>query len=202
MPFGQLLVFGRVSDLLLRGDMPYVESDYCQLATAEKVDLSISLRAPEGPRTAAGRDHPPYDPDVEERMWAAHGVPFICLGSEDFTALTAEHTDRILAAISQAHAKARRVFIHCLGGVGRTGYIVAGWMMLNGWKADQAAQSYLDFVGYYALNHSMRATETIAEYYSHIRAGDHWLAVLRFARAHGWSISLTRPYLPRAEAQG
>ncbi len=197
-PLGQMLIYGRVSPLLSRGDMPYADSDYRALAGLG-VNVFVNLRASEGERIAAGRHHPPFDPIDEANRCAAEAMAHLDFGREDFKPISPSDLEQILSAIAREHAVGRHVFVHCLGGVGRTGFVSACWMTLNGWTADESAQSYLDFVDYYS-RHSLREGETLSDYYPRIKATDHWLAILQFAARQGLAVTVTRDYLPKLDS--
>jgi protein-tyrosine phosphatase len=51
---------------------------------------------------------------------------------------TPAHYDRILADISQALATGDKVYIHCWGGIGRTGTVVGIWHVSRGHAPDAA----------------------------------------------------------------
>lgn len=44
----------------------------------------------------------------------------------------------ILDAIDHALAEGRNVYVHCWGGVGRTGTVVGCWLVRQGWTSDEA----------------------------------------------------------------
>jgi hypothetical protein len=50
----------------------------------------------------------------------------------DMNVTTAERYDRIIADIERELAAGRRVYIHCWGGVGRTGTVVGIWHVHQG----------------------------------------------------------------------
>jgi protein-tyrosine phosphatase len=50
----------------------------------------------------------------------------------DMNVTTAERYDRIIADIERQLAAGRRVYIHCWGGVGRTGTVVGIWHVHQG----------------------------------------------------------------------
>ena len=60
---------------------------------------------------------------------AEHGVSLKRLSHPipDRGVTTPEHYDRIMADIERALAGGRKVFVHCWGGVGRTGTVVGIW---------------------------------------------------------------------------
>jgi hypothetical protein len=58
----------------------------------------------------------------------------------DVSVTTAEHYDRIVADIEAELAAGRKVFIHCWGGVGRTGTVVGIWHVHRGLDPDTALE--------------------------------------------------------------
>jgi ADP-ribosylglycohydrolase len=63
----------------------------------------------------------------------AHPIP-------DMGVTSPEHEDRIVADIEKALEDGRKVFIHCWGGVGRTGTAVGVWHVSRGCSPEQALQ--------------------------------------------------------------
>jgi len=63
----------------------------------------------------------------------AHPIP-------DQGVTTPERYDRIVADIEASLAEGRKVFIHCWGGVGRTGTVVGVWHVSRGCSPEQALQ--------------------------------------------------------------
>jgi protein-tyrosine phosphatase len=56
----------------------------------------------------------------------------------DFGVATVEQMDEILAAVDEALDAGRTVYLHCRGGVGRTGTAVGCWLIRHGRSADEA----------------------------------------------------------------
>jgi len=71
---------------------------------------------------------------------AAHGVAIERLAHPipDQGVTTPEHYDRIVADIERTLAAGRKVFVHCWGGIGRTGTVVGVWHVHRG-HAPEAA---------------------------------------------------------------
>ena len=56
----------------------------------------------------------------------------------DQSVTTAEHYERIIADITQSLATGRKVYVHCWGGIGRTGTVVGIWHVSRGHDPDAA----------------------------------------------------------------
>ena len=56
----------------------------------------------------------------------------------DFEVPSPDTMRSILDAIDQALAGGRRVYLHCVGGVGRTGTVVGSWLVRHGREPQQA----------------------------------------------------------------
>ncbi len=63
----------------------------------------------------------------------AHPIP-------DMGVTTPEHYDRIVADIEQSLDAGGKVFVHCWGGVGRTGTVVGVWHVFHGCSAEAALE--------------------------------------------------------------
>jgi atypical dual specificity phosphatase len=69
---------------------------------------------------------------------ARHGLTEIHLPVADFTAPSLEQLARGVEAISSAIADGKRVAVHCGGGIGRTGTLLACYLVQTGLRADAA----------------------------------------------------------------
>jgi atypical dual specificity phosphatase len=56
----------------------------------------------------------------------------------DFTAPPPSTLDAAIASITAAHAQDQTVAVHCLGGLGRTGTVMAAWLVTQGLDSDAA----------------------------------------------------------------
>ena len=56
----------------------------------------------------------------------------------DVSVTTPAHMREILDAIDEALAAGRGVYVHCWGGIGRTGTVVGCWLVRHGWPGEQA----------------------------------------------------------------
>ena len=55
------------------------------------------------------------------------------------------HMTEILDAIDDALARGRNVYVHCWGGIGRTGTVVACWLRRHGRTGEEALAELADF---------------------------------------------------------
>jgi atypical dual specificity phosphatase len=79
-------------------------------------------------------DEPADSPELLARL-SARGVH---LPMADFVAPPDEQLDRGVAAIRSALAEGTRVAVHCFAGLGRTGTLVAAYLVGEGHTADEA----------------------------------------------------------------
>lgn len=64
----------------------------------------------------------------------------------DLTAPTVKQTKRILNRIDQALSEGGTVYVHCLGGYGRTGAVAGCWLARHGYGTGEAALDQLDYL--------------------------------------------------------
>ena len=62
----------------------------------------------------------------------------------DMDVCDASHMHRVLDTIEARLAEGRTVYVHCWGGVGRTGTLVACWLVRHGVSGDEALQRLLE----------------------------------------------------------
>lgn len=68
----------------------------------------------------------------------ALGLTEIHLPVPDFTAPSPATLEAAIAGIAEAHKNDQAVAVHCLGGLGRTGTVVAAWLVSEGRDPDEA----------------------------------------------------------------
>ena len=75
-----------------------------------------------------------HDPDILDRL----GLTAIHLPVRDFTSPTPRQLEEGVAAIARGVAAGRRVAVHCGAGLGRTGTLLACYLVHEGQTADDA----------------------------------------------------------------
>jgi atypical dual specificity phosphatase len=125
---GQIRNYARLRRLtwLIEGSLagcPYPRSDAaCRALARHGVTLLINLHE---------RPHPP------DRL-ARHGVTEVHLPVPDFTPPSPEQLERGVDAIEEGIAFGRKVAVHCGGGLGRTGTLLACYLVKHGLAPGEA----------------------------------------------------------------
>ena len=78
----------------------------------------------------------PHPPARLEKL----GITAINLPVPDFTAPDRAILETAVKAITSAHAAGEAVAVHCRAGLGRTGTVVASWLVSQGLDAEEAIQ--------------------------------------------------------------
>ncbi|HZU87127.1 MAG TPA: dual specificity protein phosphatase family protein [Anaerolineaceae bacterium] len=82
---------------------------------------------------------PPYDPILlEEAGWLDKQVSHQRHPIRDFGIPTREEMDALLKALEGALAAGKHVYLHCWGGIGRTGTVVACYLVRQGSSGEKA----------------------------------------------------------------
>ncbi len=109
-------------------------------------------------------DRPPYLPALqEEARKYERQVTHRRFSFPDFGVPTPEAMSAALDAIDAALAEDRKVYLHCVGGIGRTGTTVGCWLIRHGMKPEAAlrhlGQLYQNAAQSYLFSHSPETEE-------------------------------------------
>ncbi|NJE04887.1 protein tyrosine phosphatase [Thermococcus sp. M36] len=72
-----------------------------------------------------------YEPPYPLEEWRKRGVEVLHSPIEDFTAPSVEQLLEILRWIEARVGEGKKVLIHCLGGLGRSGTVATAWLMYS-----------------------------------------------------------------------
>lgn len=125
---------GRVSALLMIKRFTWIEEDRlgaCSYPRRERALRDLARRRIGLVVNLHERPHPP------ERL-ARHGLVELHLPVRDFTPPTPDQLRRGVAALKQALADGTRVAVHCGAGLGRTGTLLACFLVEGGREPDEA----------------------------------------------------------------
>jgi len=82
---------------------------------------------------------PAYDRMLaEEAAKSGISARYTRLSIEDFSTPTVEHMKRILDKLDALLDEGQMVYLHCYGGIGRTGTTVGCYLVRHGWKGEEA----------------------------------------------------------------
>jgi hypothetical protein len=74
------------------------------------------------------------------RQWLADGTRHVRLPIRDLDVPTPERMHAILEQVDAALAAGETVYVHCFGGIGRTGSVVGCWLVRHGMTGDAALE--------------------------------------------------------------
>jgi atypical dual specificity phosphatase len=96
-------------------------------------DAAVDWLQQQGVRNIVSLTHPVFDPD---RLNAA-GFGYLHLPVEDFTAPELDQIERFVQFVDEAPARGATV-VHCTAGMGRTGTMLACYLVHQGYDPDRA----------------------------------------------------------------
>src|SRR5215467_8467976 len=103
-------------------------------AAAEQLDEDLTWLRDRGIGAVLTLTETPLDSEVLAR----HGLPTLHLPVDDLTAPTPEQLDRALRFIDEQRLQRRAVAVHCLMGQGRTGNVLAAYLIRAGATPEEA----------------------------------------------------------------
>lgn len=130
----------RINDVFMAGPYPAIRNDaYTEIrlralldaGVDAVVDLTESYESARYGQSGIGYESP-FRTLAAER---GRQVEYRRFGFQDMSVPDPEFMITILDAIDDAHARGRRVYLHCWGGVGRTGTVVGCWLARHGHAA-------------------------------------------------------------------
>lgn len=130
----------RIDDLLMAGPYPAIRTEalaefrLCALLDAgvdAVVDLTESYESVRYGQSGGGYEAQLHA--IAEQK--GRPVEYLRYGFQDMSVPDPEFMITILDAIDDARSRGRRVYLHCWGGVGRTGTVVGCWLVRHGHAA-------------------------------------------------------------------
>lgn len=99
-----------------------------------QIDTFVDLTTPEDDLSA-------YEPLLRE-LACARGLTIerLSLPIRDMDVCGPDHMRRILGVIDERLAGGRRVYVHCWGGIGRTGTVIGCWLVRHGHGGEEALE--------------------------------------------------------------
>jgi atypical dual specificity phosphatase len=99
-----------------------------------KTDRALQALQDQGVSVLVNLHERDHDPATLE----PYGLTSVHIPIIDFSAPTPEQIEEALTAIDDAHAKGQRVAVHCGAGLGRTGTVLACYLVAHGADSRQA----------------------------------------------------------------
>ena len=129
-----------------RGEQPPLsESNYRALVRAG-IQTVLSLRE-DGERACdvLGRWYPRYRAEDEQAKSQAQALRIASVECRDLASPRPRQIDVALSFLAVESGAGRAVFVHCLGGVGRTGVVTGAWHIARGGTGEEAVTRYVSF---------------------------------------------------------
>ena len=115
-------------------------------------------------RNFMGRPFVPYQTEIQS-LARQRGLEVTCkrMSIVDMDIPPHFYMKRILDTIDQALASEHTVYVHCLGGVGRTGTVVGCYLARQGIATGQAALEHMNELRDYQPGYDMESPQTSAQ---------------------------------------
>ena len=127
-------VFGRIWLGIRAGAFTWIVPEQLGAARYPRDAAALTSLAQNGIRLVINLHQTPVSPAA----LAAAGLRAVHLPVPDFTPPTVAQLESGVAAIDAALAAGERVAVHCGAGLGRTGTLIAAWLVTRGRNADGA----------------------------------------------------------------
>jgi hypothetical protein len=123
----------------LAGEYPGLR--YNEARTIQRLDAFLEAGFDTFIDLTNGEERPLYTPALmQEAGYYGMQVSHANFSFPDFRAPSRAAMTAALDAIDTALAGGRKVYLHCVGGIGRTGTVVACWLIRHGMQPDQALE--------------------------------------------------------------
>ena len=120
----------------MQNDFTWIVDDQILACRYPGSGFSLETLANLGITTVINLDEMPHSPaDL-----TAQGIHEIHLPVPDFSAPSRELIEEAVRIIEDARLHERPIAVHCRGGLGRTGTVLAAWFVHSGLTADEAIQ--------------------------------------------------------------
>jgi len=135
-----------VPENFLAGEYPGLRFD--EIQTRQRIDSLLEAGFDTFIDLTRGYERPPYDLILSEeaRLYRMH-VDHRRFPFPDFHAPTRQAMAEVLDAIDMALTGDHKIYLHCVGGIGRTGTTVACWLIRHGVKPTQALAQLREMYG-------------------------------------------------------
>lgn len=121
-----------VTDKVYRGERP---AKYTDLGHLKDLGIQYIINLESGAFEFFNDD------DYEHACKGILGFEYFSLPCSDFCAPSFKQVERFISAIGTAHGP---VFVHCLHGKDRTGFMIACYRMSQGWTYAQAKEEMIE----------------------------------------------------------